>query len=257
MQNKFFNSKLNTALLIILIILMIIALRWMSQDKAKYLGTNSTPAPVTQIPDDSTKINPTKPTTPDVVKDLPGEKRFSGTITNRDDGCFSDGLCLIEVDKNYWVLYIMGWTQTKGTIEGELNIGAKVSVYAEKYTDENSEHPNTYSIIKNEKYYIKVIKKAESQNNIVLQNIFQKDKNVTISECSDVNGKIYFLVNQNVYDGFGSVYDTNGIWVASSGGFAGTTKGVYPNIDSKSCTDIYAVSPNIFGKKSVNKYNLK
>ncbi len=37
MQNKFFNSKLNTVLLFILIILMIIALRWMHQDKEKYI----------------------------------------------------------------------------------------------------------------------------------------------------------------------------------------------------------------------------
>ncbi len=36
MQSKFFSSKLNTALLLILIILMIIALRWMYQDKTKY-----------------------------------------------------------------------------------------------------------------------------------------------------------------------------------------------------------------------------
>ena len=33
----FFGSKLNTALLLILIILMVIALKWMSQDRAKYL----------------------------------------------------------------------------------------------------------------------------------------------------------------------------------------------------------------------------
>jgi hypothetical protein len=41
MDNKkfwFFGSKLNTALLLILIILMVIALRWMYQDREKYLG---------------------------------------------------------------------------------------------------------------------------------------------------------------------------------------------------------------------------
>jgi len=37
MQNKFFNSKLNTILLAILIILMIIALRWMYVNKGMYL----------------------------------------------------------------------------------------------------------------------------------------------------------------------------------------------------------------------------
>jgi hypothetical protein len=38
MQNKFFGSKLNTLLLFILIILMVFALRWMSQDREKYFG---------------------------------------------------------------------------------------------------------------------------------------------------------------------------------------------------------------------------
>jgi hypothetical protein len=44
MDNKkfwFFGSKLNTALLLILIILMVIALRWMYQDREKYLGIPS------------------------------------------------------------------------------------------------------------------------------------------------------------------------------------------------------------------------
>ncbi len=36
----FFGSKLNTALLFILIILMVIALRWMYQDKEKYFSNN-------------------------------------------------------------------------------------------------------------------------------------------------------------------------------------------------------------------------
>ncbi len=39
MQNKFFNSKLNTILLAILIILMIIALYWMNQNKGLYFLT--------------------------------------------------------------------------------------------------------------------------------------------------------------------------------------------------------------------------
>lgn len=40
-KNKywFFGSKLNTVLLLVLIILMIVALRWMSEDREKYLPT--------------------------------------------------------------------------------------------------------------------------------------------------------------------------------------------------------------------------
>jgi len=36
MNNNFFGSKLNTVLLFILIILMVIALRWMYQERNKY-----------------------------------------------------------------------------------------------------------------------------------------------------------------------------------------------------------------------------
>ncbi len=144
MQNKFFNSKTNTILLLILVVLMIIALRWMSQDKMKYFGTSQTFKPVTQIPQDKNQSQVSS-----------NEKQFSGTITKRDDGCFADGLCFIQIDNNYWVLHTKGWTPTLGTVEGDLNVGSKVEVYAEKYNEESS-YKNTYSIIGNSKYYIKV-----------------------------------------------------------------------------------------------------
>lgn len=52
----FFGSKLNTALLFILIILMIIALRWMYQDKEKYLPNNRVPAETLQFGEDQSTI---------------------------------------------------------------------------------------------------------------------------------------------------------------------------------------------------------
>jgi hypothetical protein len=53
------------------------------------------------------------------------------------------------------VLHTQGWTETLEKVEGELEIGKKIDVYAEVYAEE-SPYSNTYSIIKNEKYYIKV-----------------------------------------------------------------------------------------------------
>lgn len=58
MNNKFwfFGSKLNTALLLVLIILMVIALRWMYQDKEKYLPNNQGPAETLQYGEDKETI---------------------------------------------------------------------------------------------------------------------------------------------------------------------------------------------------------
>jgi hypothetical protein len=49
----FFGSKLNTALLLILTILMVIALRWMSKNKQLYIPVNTTGA----LANDSSTIN--------------------------------------------------------------------------------------------------------------------------------------------------------------------------------------------------------
>lgn len=49
MQNKFFGSKLNSILLLVLIILMVIALFIMSKNKAEYLGAFQKQVPVVDV----------------------------------------------------------------------------------------------------------------------------------------------------------------------------------------------------------------
>ncbi|MEK7585917.1 MAG: hypothetical protein AAB477_01630 [Patescibacteria group bacterium] len=70
----FFGSKLNTFLLLILIILMVIALRWMYQDKEKYLPTNSE-VPVTQVGttgQTTTNNNTSEDSTKEIFSNQPG-----------------------------------------------------------------------------------------------------------------------------------------------------------------------------------------
>lgn len=157
MQNKFFNSKLNTALLLVLIILMIIALRWMYDNKQVYVNGIKSEVPTgytTTInnPNDKDYI-PATHTKENIVI---GKNNFSGKITALDNGCWSDGICKIQVDSKTWVTYNIGRNINHypiGNVEGELVVGAKVEVYGEK-----DSAGNDYTLVGNENYYIKVVR---------------------------------------------------------------------------------------------------
>lgn len=355
MQNKFFDSKLNRALLLTLIVLMVIALVWVYKDKEKYLPNNQTPAETLQFGEDENLVVKDANTYashgftlelpkgftpyeeqaeggPVVMISLPYEnsfigyvtnadfwekytlldykyekdvvignsafkmyreaagtnkiywlrkgkigyllsgdlsyfttfkfigwpqqvendkKTFVGTITALDNGCWVDGICKIQVDSKIWITYNIGRNLKQlpiGVIDGEFKIGAKVEVYGEKDADNTGE----YTIIGDTKYYIKVVKEFENQNNTVLQSIYTQYKNGMIAECKD-GGKVYYSANLNAYDGGGVTFDSSGKVVGQYQGFTGK----YTGIEPKNCTNIYVVDPNIWGYPSVNSYNLK
>lgn len=90
--------------------------------------------------------------------------RFKGVVTNVHNGCWSDGICSIEVDGKWWVPIIMGGLRppdSKPEIQGEVvgivfnedneSLGKKVEVYAKKI-DENS-----LTIFGSKEYYVRVI----------------------------------------------------------------------------------------------------
>jgi hypothetical protein len=127
MQNNFFGSKLNTVLLFILILLVLWAISLMLKNKEVYL--------------------------PNLVLNS-GEKTFTGIITDENHGCWSDGQCALEINNKYWVETGRGWYNGPiGQREGELKIGAKVEIFAQK-SDNNSK---SFSILGDDRYYIKVI----------------------------------------------------------------------------------------------------
>ncbi|MFA7192438.1 MAG: hypothetical protein WC089_04030 [Candidatus Paceibacterota bacterium] len=73
-----------------------------------------------------------------------------------------------------------------------------------------------------------------------------------IEECP-FEGKTYYQVSQNAYDGGNSVFDSSGNIIGGTQGFTGKPWGTsVPN-----CRVIYVSSPNIWGKAGVNVYNLK
>ncbi len=83
------------------------------------------------------------------------EQHLTGKITALDNGCWSDGICKIQIDNKAWVTYNIGRNLNHlpiGNVEGELKIGVKVEVYGEK-----DGTGGDYTIVGNENYYIKVI----------------------------------------------------------------------------------------------------
>lgn len=64
MQNKFFGSKLNSVLLLILIVLMVFALRIMLKDKTTYLPVLEQNTPTVQVPTENIPV-PTDRINPD------------------------------------------------------------------------------------------------------------------------------------------------------------------------------------------------
>lgn len=73
-----------------------------------------------------------------------------------------------------------------------------------------------------------------------------------IDECI-FNGQTFYTVSPNAYDGGMAVYDESGASVGGVQGFTGKATGFQPN----NCKTIYVTYPNIWGKVSVNTYNLK
>jgi hypothetical protein len=144
----FFGSKLNTALLLILIILMIIALKFMFANKQTYFPYVPSQQPTSgEVKGNNESANPTP-----VIKD---ENHFKGTITEVDNGCWVDAACSIELDNKTWVIYNPGRVlneQAIGIIQGDFSVGSHVEVYAQKITYDR------YTIVGNTKYYIKVVK---------------------------------------------------------------------------------------------------
>jgi hypothetical protein len=85
-----------------------------------------------------------------------------------------------------------------------------------------------------------------------LKKAFNLYKNGQISECV-LNGQIYYSAALNADDGGGQTFDVNGNKVGEYQGFTG----IYTGINPENCTIVYVVSPNIWGLKALNKYNLK
>lgn len=129
MQNNFFGSKLNTILLLILIVFMIFALRVMLKDKETYLP---------------------------LISETSKEIKLSGLVTDKVDECYVDGVCAIEIKNKYWIDYMHDTRieqRPRGTTEGTFEVGSMVEVYAVR------DHviDGYYTIFGDEKYYIKVI----------------------------------------------------------------------------------------------------
>ncbi len=183
---------------------------------------------------------------------LKGEEYISGVITEVDNGCIADGWCLIEVDDKYWIIYNPGFVMERlpvGKIEGPLDVGVEVDVYAKKSEEKSETHENLYTIVGDEKYYIKVEKIPTEY----------KNEELGFSFISP-NGEVYNLENYP--------FITNGLNGKKFQGFLPVTINRYSfsfagatpdfNIESEydcgalSTYDKYQKQVSIFGEK-INK----
>ena len=117
----------------------------------------------TNIPT-QTAVSPTALPTVAVSINAAQGVKFTGNITETNNGCWSDGICSIKVDDK-WITAEIGGLRppnSKAEIRGDLigisfsqdtnkYIGKRVEVYA-KQSDDNS-----FTIYGNENYYIKLL----------------------------------------------------------------------------------------------------
>jgi hypothetical protein len=89
--------------------------------------------------------------------------KFKGTITDVNNGCWSDGTCSIEVDGKWWIAIIEGGLRAPGyepEIRGDVvgivfnesndSLGKEVEVYAKK-VDEIS-----FTVFGSKEYYVRI-----------------------------------------------------------------------------------------------------
>ncbi len=129
--------------------------------------TPTSVAPVEIPPNTEPDMNPdsarigdpdTDPTeTPTPIGKLKADT-FTGTLTEVNTGCFSDGECSVTVDGKH-VTVLMGWSRnTVGTIIGAPSIGdleSYIGKPVEVYAQDNSD--GTYTLYGSEGFYVKVL----------------------------------------------------------------------------------------------------
>lgn len=117
----------------------------------------------TNIPT-QTAVSPTVlPTMPSSTNTTQGVK-FTGNITETNNGCWSDGICSIKIDDKWIVAEIGGLRppDSKPEIRGSL-IGINFSQDTNKYIGKSAEvyakqtDNNNFTIYGNESYYIKLL----------------------------------------------------------------------------------------------------
>lgn len=76
-------------------------------------------------------------------------KTVSGKILEKDDGCFADGICRINV-AGTWVITNQGWYRGPlGSVANDLSVGMSVEAYG-KVT------PEGITMLGSDSYYVKV-----------------------------------------------------------------------------------------------------
>lgn len=77
-------------------------------------------------------------------------KTVSGVILEKDDGCFADGICKINVTGT-WVITNRGWYQGPlGSVADNLAVGMRVEAYG-KVTEDGG-----ITMLGSDSYYVKV-----------------------------------------------------------------------------------------------------
>ena len=160
------SANLLKVLLFILLGLVVIAGSvFVGTQIGKNLTTNQ--QPITEQPTNNptqTVTGPTaSPSVPSFINTTQGVK-FTGIITETNNGCWGDGICSIKID-NKWIVAEIGGLRppnSKPEIRGSL-IGINFSQDTNKYIDKKVEvyakqtDGENFTIYGNESYYIKLL----------------------------------------------------------------------------------------------------
>ncbi len=133
---------MNRNIIITIIALVAIVIIVKSVGPAKNADVVANPAGDTQLARNPGEVQP---------EDALGTptKIVSGKILEKDDGCFADGICKINVGGT-WVITNQGWYQGPlGMVSGDLAVGMNVEAYG-KVTDEG------ITMLGSNSYYVKV-----------------------------------------------------------------------------------------------------
>ncbi len=104
-----------------------------------------------QTGDTGRVINPDQPQPADGPTNS-STRTVIGTITEKDDGCFSDGICRINIGDT-WVITNQGWYNGPlGKVDDDIKVGMTVEVYG-KVT------PDGITMLGSNSYYVRALSK--------------------------------------------------------------------------------------------------
>jgi hypothetical protein len=252
MNNKywFFGSKLNTALLLVLIILMIIALHFMSRNKDMYLNAVGIHPEAAEYQQNQMKHYSTKGVSFDYAEQaIPGVpiKNFATGISQIDIRVTSTD----SIDITYAEVNTDGARSINFCFEAPIKIVTINGIEFSKCYSQADPYVTYSGHSGNYIFYVTIPNSLEEKNILSLSSITIDPGNANqasaqpntteivakikvkdhgpLTRCT-LNNSTYFFAHGSAFDGYDYIYDSNGDRIANCGGGEGPKPNPYPQI---------------------------